>query len=257
MLEEKRAERGEDIAPSFADGGYCGAAGKMPVVIVLHQPHSTAGHVGQMLQAQGHALDIRRPRFGDPLPDTLEHHAGAVIFGGPMSANDEEDYMRVETDWIGVALREKKPYLGICLGAQMLARHLGARVYLGHEGAIEVGYHDISPIVADGTCAGLPSRVYQWHKEGFDLPAGARLLAASNGPFPNQAMAVGPSAVGLQFHPEITYAQVCRWTGNNPVRLAQPGAQPRNAQMNEHIAHGPVVRRWLDHFLAVWLKSGD
>ena len=73
-------------------------------------------------------LDIRRPRFGDPLPETLDGHAGAVIFGGPMSANDPDDYVRREIDWIAVPLREQRPFLGICLGAQMLARQLGARV---------------------------------------------------------------------------------------------------------------------------------
>src|SRR5512137_307589 len=101
-----------------------------PVVLVLHQPHSNPGHIGQWFARRGHPLDIRRPRFGDPLPETLEHHAGAVIFGGPMSANDSDDYIRQEIDWIGVALKEKKPYLGVCLGGQMLAKHLGGRVSL-------------------------------------------------------------------------------------------------------------------------------
>jgi len=227
-----------------------------PVIIVLHQPHSTAGHVGRLLQARGHALDVRRPRFGDPLPETLEHHAGAVIFGGPMSVNDTDDYVKVETEWIGVPLKERKPFLGVCLGAQMLARHLGARVYLGHDGMIEVGYHDISPLGTDGVCNGIPPRVYQWHKEGFDLPRGATLNAASNGAFPNQAFTVNGTAVGVQFHPEITYAQVCRWTGNNPARLTQPGAQPRTEQMSEHIARAPIVQAWLDGFLDRWLVCG-
>ena len=62
-----------------------------PVLIVLHQETSTPGRVGKALRALGHPLDIRRPRFGDPLPDTLDQHAGAVIFGGPMSANDSDD----------------------------------------------------------------------------------------------------------------------------------------------------------------------
>ena len=74
----------------------------------------------------GYPLDIRRPRFGDPLPETMDDHAGAVIFGGPQSANDNDDFVRREIDWIGVPLRDKKPFLGICLGAQMMARHLGA-----------------------------------------------------------------------------------------------------------------------------------
>ncbi|MFN5718868.1 MAG: glutamine amidotransferase-related protein, partial [Bradyrhizobium sp.] len=99
-----------------------------PVLIVLHQETSTPGRIGNALRALGYPLDIRRPRFGDTLPDTLEMHAGAVICGGPMSANDPDDYVRREIDWISVPLREQRPFLGICLGAQMLARQLGARV---------------------------------------------------------------------------------------------------------------------------------
>ena len=60
----------------------------LPVLVVLHQETSTPGRVGNALRALGHRLDIRRPRFGDALPETLDEHAGAVIFGGPMSAND-------------------------------------------------------------------------------------------------------------------------------------------------------------------------
>src|SRR5690348_11741130 len=101
---------------------------KRPILIVLHQEHSTPGRVGLRLQARGHALDIRRPRFGDPLPDTLAEHAGAVVFGGPMSANDDEAYLHRETDWMEVPLAESAPLLGVCLGAQLLARHLGAAV---------------------------------------------------------------------------------------------------------------------------------
>jgi len=115
----------------------------LPVLIVLHQETSSPGRVGNALRALGHPLDIRRPRFGDALPETLDGHAGAVIFGGPMSANDPEDYVRREIDWIAVPLAEKKPYLGICLGAQMMAKHLGARVDYHAEGKAEVGYYPI------------------------------------------------------------------------------------------------------------------
>src|ERR1700730_11074531 len=72
----------------------------LPVLIILHQETSTSGRVGNALRSLGHPLDIRRPRFGDPLPETLEGHAGAVIFGGPMSANDPDDFVRREIDWI-------------------------------------------------------------------------------------------------------------------------------------------------------------
>src|ERR1700724_3862442 len=120
----------------------------LPVLIVLHQETSTPGRVGNALRALGHTLDIRRPRFGDPLPETLDLHAGAVIFGGPMSANDPDEYVRREIDWIAVPLLEPRPYLGICLGAQMLAKQLGAQVAPHPEGRVEVGYYPIRPTEA-------------------------------------------------------------------------------------------------------------
>ncbi|HTQ83696.1 MAG TPA: glutamine amidotransferase, partial [Pseudolabrys sp.] len=114
-----------------------------PVLIILHQEHSSPGRVGQTLTRLGFPLDIRRPRFGDPLPETMDEHAGAAIFGGPQSANDTDDFVRREIDWIGVPLREDKPFLGICLGAQMLARHLGGKVAPREDGTVEIGYWPI------------------------------------------------------------------------------------------------------------------
>lgn len=226
------------------------------VVVVLHQAHSNPGHVGQWLRMRGYVLDVRRPRFGDPLPESLERHAGAIIFGGPMSANDNEDYIKQETEWIGVALREKKPFLGICLGAQMLARHLGARVYEHPDRHVEIGYHPIRPTPHSRRFGGgWPEKVYHWHREGFDCPHGATLLATADGPFETQAVIYGDSAVGVQFHPEITYAMVNRWSGNNPHRLTLPGAQDRASQLSDHLAHGPSVRQWLDRFMPLWLTS--
>ena len=67
-----------------------------PVLLVLHQEHSSPGRVGQVLSKLGYPLDIRRPRFGDPLPPTMEAHAAAVIFGGPNSANDPDDFIKRE-----------------------------------------------------------------------------------------------------------------------------------------------------------------
>ena len=229
---------------------------RKPVVLVLHQPHSTPGHIGQWFARRGHPLDIRRPRYGDPLPETLEHHAGAVIFGGPMSANDPDDYVKQEIEWIGVALKEQKPFLGVCLGGQMLAKYLGCRVALHPEEKVEIGYHGLEVTEKAQAIADWPSRVYQWHKEGFEIPAGGHLLARTvDGHFENQAYLYGPAAVGLQFHPEITHAMVARWTGHNPHRLVLPGAQQRHAQMMDHIHHGPRVRTWLDQFLTRWLTA--
>jgi len=71
---------------------------KGSVLIVLHSEASTPGRIGHMLEAKGYALDIRRHSLGEPLPETLERHAGAVIFGGPMSANDSDEWIAREID---------------------------------------------------------------------------------------------------------------------------------------------------------------
>ena len=231
-----------------------------PILIVLHQENSTPGRVGRLLAERGHRLDLRRPCLGDPLPDTLAGHGGAVIFGGPMSANDEHDYVRREIDWIGVALREEKPLLGLCLGAQMMARYLGARVYTHPDGKAEIGYYPVVP-TADGLAlstaigASWPGHVYHWHREGFDCPPCSRTLATGDD-FPTQAMKVGRAAYGLQFHPEVTHAMICRWTVRGHARLSLPGAQDRTRQIEGRFLHDPAVRIWLEAFLDHWLKGG-
>ncbi|MCS0502639.1 glutamine amidotransferase [Ancylobacter mangrovi] len=239
----------------------------LPVLIVLHQEHSSPGRVGRLLVERGHTLDIRRPCLGEALPDTLGAHAGAVIFGGPQSANDVHDYVKAEIDWIGVPLAETKPFLGICLGAQMLARTLGARVAPHPEGLVEIGYY---PIRATGAAEALlapppgaeadlcelwPDHVYHWHREGFELAEGAELLAAGE-TFPNQAFRYGPAAYGIQFHPEVTHQMMCRWTVRGSERLSLPGARPSRAHFLDRLQHDGRIRLWLDAFLDHWLASG-
>ncbi len=242
------AQEGRGAMTRSADG--------RPVLIIMHQEHSTSGHIGHLLSARGVQMDIRRPRFGEQLPKTLAGHAGAVVFGGPMSANDDEDYIHQERRLITLALKEERPLIGVCLGGQLMAMELGAKVWFDDEGRVEIGYHDVehSPALAGETEveASWPTRFYQWHREGFDLPTGAVQLVGARGPFPCQAFRYGPAAYAFQFHPEITHAMVARWS-RNEARLALPGAQPRPEQMADHISHGPGVRHWLDRFLGRWL----
>ncbi len=234
---------------------------RLPVLMVLHQEQSTPGRIGHLLKLRGHPLDLRRPRYGDPLPKTLAGHAGAVIFGGPMSANDSDDFVADEIEWIGVALKEAKPLLGLCLGAQMMARHLGARVYPHADGRAEIGYFPLVPTehglaLSAELQASWPGHVYHWHREGFDCPPCSRTLATGDD-FPTQAIKVGPAAYGLQFHPEVTHAMMCRWTVRGHSRLSIPGAQDRSRQIEGRFQHDPAVRLWLNAFLDHWLKGGE
>ena len=228
--------------------------GRPRILIVLHQEHSTAGRIGRLLELAGFSLDCRRPRYGDVLPRTMVDHAGAIYFGGPMSANDSDAYIRTEIDWIGVPLREDKPFLGVCLGAQMLARHLGRRVYVHDTGHAEIGYYPIRP-TAEGRaiCASpFPEHVYQWHREGFDLPGGAALLASGD-TFDVQACRYGASAYAFQFHPEVTYAMLCRWTVRAADRMEAPGAQTPGQHRDGWYQHDSNLARWTSEFLQNWI----
>jgi len=225
-----------------------------PVLIVLHQETSTPGRVGNALRALGYPLDIRRPCFGDPLPETMERHAGAVIFGGPQSANDSDEFVKREIDWISVPLKEGRPFLGICLGGQMLAKQLGARVAPHREGRAEIGYYAIRPTEAGrAACPGWPDHVYQWHREGFELPSGCELLAEGDD-FPIQAFGCG-NAVALQFHPDVTTAMMHCWTTRGHEGLIAPGARPRQDHFSYRAMYDVVERAWLNAFLDNWLRE--
>lgn len=222
------------------------------ILLVLHQPTSSPGRIGQYLSRCGYTLDIRRPVLGDALPETMEEHAGAVIFGGPMSANDDQEFIRRETDWISVPLREGAPFLGVCLGAQMLVKHLGGQVKPHPEGYAEVGYYPLHPTKAGKALMEWPETVYQWHREGMTLPSGVELLAKGD-LFENQAVRVGTSAFGIQFHAELTLAMLYRWTTRGAARMELPGAQARREHFEGRGLHDVHILRWLHDFLDLWL----
>ncbi|MER0237207.1 glutamine amidotransferase [Fulvimarina sp. MAC8] len=220
-----------------------------PILVVLHQENSTPGRVGQVLNAHNVLLDIRRPVLGEPLPKSLDAHSGAIVFGGPSSVNDDLDYINRETDWLSVPLEENKPFLGICLGAQMLARHLGARVECHREGLAEIGYYPLRATEAGRQfLPDWPDMIYQWHTDGFDLPRGADLLAEGDW-YPNQAFRYGDKAFAIQFHAELTLAMVYRWTTKGHERLKLPGAQHRKHHFHGRALYDEPVKRWLDAFL--------
>jgi GMP synthase (glutamine-hydrolysing) len=227
---------------------------RLPILIVLHAENSTPGRIGNALRDLGYRLDVRRPRFGDPLPETMDEHAAGIIFGGPMSANDKDDFISREIEWVGVPLKQSKPFLGICLGAQMCARYLGGRVFRHPEGRAEIGYYPIRPTEAGLAVVDVwPECVYQWHREGFDLPAGAELLAVGD-MFEVQAFRYG-RAFALQFHPDVTYAMMHRWTTRGHERMALPGAKPREAHFADRAVYDYSARAWLSVFLERWLGS--
>jgi GMP synthase (glutamine-hydrolysing) len=166
----------------------------------------------RILDACG-ALHVRtaKPLAGQPLPPH-EEVAGAVVMGGPMNVDEVERFpaLAAERDWLAEAVRRELPLLGICLGAQLLARALGAEVRAGEEP--ELGFAAVQVSDPDDPLLGglAPSTdVLHWHGDVFDLPAGAQPLASS-ARTEHQAFRAG-NAWGVLFHPEADSALVEAW----------------------------------------------
>jgi len=219
-----------------------------PVLIVLHQETSTPGRAGQMLEAAGYRLDIRRPALGQKLPDTMRNHSGAIIFGGPQSANDPDAYVKDEIDWISVPLKENRPFLGICLGAQMLVKHLGGKVESHTASHSEIGWYPIEATEAGRKVMDWPSMVYHFHREGFDLPSGATLLARGQ-TYENQAIRYGENAWGVQFHGELTRVMMHRWVVRGAHRFELPNAQTGEYHLEGRLLHDAALRIWMGNML--------
>jgi len=229
------------------------------IAIVVHQEHSRPGRVGALLEKRGYELHRLCPNLGCNLPEDMSDYAGVVIFGGPMSANDCGTLagIKCELEWIPKVVEAGVPYLGLCLGAQLLTRAVGGKVAAHPEGRVEIGYVDIEPTEAGREWFPGPMKVDQWHREGMELPACCELLA-TNDTYPVQGFRCGDSAFGFQFHPEVTLEMKEQWTSSARAseRLVLPGAMPREQHLAEHPIHDPPLGAWIDCFLDRWLACG-
>jgi GMP synthase (glutamine-hydrolysing) len=186
---------------------------KMHVLAFRHVPFEDVGLIAPALAARG--IDIVYAdafRSTEAQPD-WQSAAGLLFMGGPMSANDDLPYIRRELAILEAAVAAQRPVLGVCLGAQLLARALGARIT--RNPVKEIGWAPVCWTEAarqDPLFAGLPSpaTVFHWHGETFDLPEGARLLASSDA-CENQAFRFGSTVYGLQFHVEVTPGMISAW----------------------------------------------
>jgi len=177
----------------------------MKVHYLQHVEFEGPGSIASWCEKAGWELRCTRLFAGEslPLPGSIDL---LVIMGGPMSVNDELEFpwLAVEKQFIGNVIALGKPVLGVCLGAQMIANALGARVYPNAEK--EIGWFPVNGLGAPDTDVfSFPAsvEVFHWHGETFDLPGGAVLLASSAG-CAHQAFQYGRSVIGLQFHLETT-----------------------------------------------------
>ncbi len=234
---------------------------KKHAVILSHLAFEDLGTLEAPLRERGFSFEmIEGAKASFPLRRT-QSCGLMVILGGPIGVYEQEDYpfLRDEIACIAERLEAGKPTLGICLGAQLMAAVLGARVYPGGQGP-EIGW---GPLQAAGTKTpewfaplvepGLS--VFHWHGDTFDLPAGAKLLASTER-FRHQAFAVGEFALGLQFHPEVTAEGLESWYVGHACELHGAGivaAELRAESRNREAALAEAAERfwnlWLDHVL--------
>ena len=195
-----------------------------------HVPFEGLGSIEDWLVAAGYEIAPTRLYAAASFPPLADVDL-LVVMGGPMSINDEHEFpwLVAEKRFIGAAIEAGKPVLGVCLGAQLIANTMGARVY--PNAVKEIGWFPVESVPADvGPVFRFPPsvEVFHWHGETFDLPPGAVRLARSEA-CENQAFQLGRSVIGLQFHLETTPASAgeivahCR-AELVPSRYVQPEA---------------------------------
>jgi GMP synthase (glutamine-hydrolysing) len=228
-------------------------------IAITHVEFEDLGSLEKALERANYAIErVNACGTGllavDPKADLL------VVLGGPIGVYEDEAYpfLKAEIDLIRLRLAERRPVLGICLGAQLIAAAAGASVYPGTQGK-EIGWGPIhagrdaalhpefAPLLADAL------RVLHWHGDTFDLPAGSHHLAGTSA-YPNQAFAIGRHALGLQFHPEVTTAGLERWYVGHACELASAGIRvPKLRQESE--AFAPALEGAAQRFWAGWLSQ--
>ncbi len=202
----------------------------MSVLILKNVPNEGPGTIEDFLLDRGIPYRIAE-MSQEELPPS-ENADTLVILGGYMSVNESDiyPYIAKEVELVREFIGKGKKVFGICLGAQIMAKALGARVYAGPQK--EIGWYDIELLeegLRDPLIAGLAAhprpedfrerfKVFHWHGETFDLPAGAERIAMS-ALYPNQAFRYGKDAYAFQFHIEVKKETIFEWLKNEPVDM--------------------------------------
>lgn len=173
--------------------------------IIQHASFETPGYITEWVEKKGHKQLIIKTFENQAFPE-LSNFDVLIIMGGPMGVYDEIDFpwLIEEKKFIQSCIKHHKKILGVCLGSQLIASALGAKVYRNKEK--EIGYFPISKVDAENKFIRLfpdETVVFHWHGDTFDLPQNAILLASSQA-CKNQAFTVGDNIIALQFHIEVT-----------------------------------------------------
>ncbi|MHA7133099.1 glutamine amidotransferase [Oerskovia turbata] len=224
---------------------------------VRHVPFEDLGLAAGVLEAHGYEVSYLDTPLAPPLaPEALLSPDLVVVLGGPVGVGDTDRYpfLAAERTAIGARLRARRPTLGICLGAQLMAHALGAEV--AATGRHEIGYAPLTLTDAGresvlASLDGVP--VLHWHGDQFTIPPGAARLAETPG-FPRQAFSYGSHALGLQFHLEADHTRIEAWLVGHAHELAAAGIDPRRVRADA-ARHGPTLADAATRVLDAWVAQ--
>lgn len=223
---------------------------KKRVVLIRHGDDPPDDRVYTFLVSNGFEPVLKKPFAGETLDAPDGSVVGAVVYGGKYPAYEtaKHPFLKDEYRFIDQCMKREVPLLGICLGAQQIAFHLGAKVGPVEESWSEFGYYRIDPAADALDFLPAPLHVTQLHWHTFGIPDGAERLAGSD-LFPNQAFRYGDRTYGVQFHPEVTIEGFRRWQNARWTRYGAPGAQSREEQDRLMHAHDAAQADWFYGFL--------
>jgi GMP synthase (glutamine-hydrolysing) len=230
---------------------------KQSIILVTHDPADTDDRASRWLARQGYDLERSCPAEGESIPPLTDETAGAVIYGGKYDVDKQDrfPFLKDEIRFIEDVLNREIPFLGFCLGGQLLAHALGEPVGPHPKGYVEYGYYDFLPTPEGRAVLGDVPKALQSHFHGwYNTPKGAVSLGRSEA-FPEQAFRYGGSTYGLQFHPEASRAMLERWISRRPPeRHAMPGAYQPARQLADYGRYDKALGDWFHGFLARWIE---